>query len=91
MNRHDEDKPHHYAARTERESGSIFCVTGPLWGESTSDRWIPLKRPVTRSGDVFFDLRLNKRLSKHSIRRWFKDAIALIMIEAYWFTRPPEL
>ena len=28
-------------------------------------------RPVTRSFDVFFDLRLNKRLSKQSMRRWF--------------------
>ena len=22
--------------------GNIFCVTGPLWGESTGHRWIPL-------------------------------------------------
>ena len=22
-------------------NGIIFCVTGPLWGESTGDRWIP--------------------------------------------------
>ena len=28
--------------------------------------------PVTRSFDVFFDLRLNKRLSKQSRRRWFE-------------------
>ena len=27
-------------------------------------RWIPHTKPVTRSFDVFFDLRLNKRLSK---------------------------
>ena len=27
---------------------------------------------MTRSFDVFFDLRLNKRLSKHSRRRWFE-------------------
>ena len=45
-------------------NGNIFCVTGPLCGEYTDHRWIPLKRPVTRSFDVFFDLRLNKRLSK---------------------------
>ena len=32
----------------------------------------PPQRPVTRSFDVFFDLRLNKRLSKQSQRRWFK-------------------
>ena len=29
-------------------------------------------RPVTQSFDVFFDLRLNKRLSKQSGRRWFE-------------------
>ena len=32
----------------------------------------PAQRPVTRSFDVFFDLSLNKRLSKHSWRRWFE-------------------
>ena len=32
----------------------------------------PSQRPVTRSFDVFFDLRLNKRLSKHSRRWWFE-------------------
>ena len=30
----------------------------------------PSQRPVTRSFDVFFDLRINKLLSKHSRRRW---------------------
>ena len=46
--------------------------TGPLWGESTGHRWIPLQRPVTRSFDVFFDLCLNKRFSKQSRRWWFE-------------------
>ena len=32
----------------------------------------PLQRPVTRSLDVFFDLRLNKWLCKQSRRRWFE-------------------
>ena len=32
----------------------------------------PSQRPVTRSIDVFFDLRLKKRLSKQSRRRWFE-------------------
>ena len=32
----------------------------------------PSERPVTRSFDVFLDLRLNKRLSKQSMRRWFE-------------------
>ena len=39
-------------------NGNIFRVTGHLCGE------FPAQRPVTRSFDVFFDLRLNKRLSK---------------------------
>ena len=33
----------------------------------------PSPRPVTRSFDVFFDLRLNKRLSEPSRRRWFEE------------------
>ena len=32
---------------------------------------IPSQRPVTRSFDVFFDLRLNKRLSKQPWGWWF--------------------
>ena len=32
----------------------------------------PTQRPVTRSFDVFFDLRLNKRLNKHSWGWWFE-------------------
>ena len=32
----------------------------------------PAQRPVTRSFDIFFDLRLNKRLSKQSWGWWFE-------------------
>ena len=54
-------------------NGNIFLVTGPLCGEFTGHRWIPrTQRPVTRSVGVFFDLRLNKRLSKQSRSWWFK-------------------
>ena len=38
----------------------------PVTGE------FPSERPVTRSFGVFFDLRLNKRLSKHSWGWWFE-------------------
>ena len=41
-------------------------------GNSPANGEFPSQRPITRSFDVFFDLRLNKRLSKHSIRRWFE-------------------
>ena len=44
-------------------NGNILRVTGPLWGE------FPSQRPVTWSFEIFFDLRLNKRLSKPS-RDW---------------------
>ena len=47
-------------------NGNILRVTGHLCGEFTGPGWIPAQRPVTRSFDVFFDLRLNKRLSKQS-------------------------
>ena len=53
-------------------NGNIFRVTGPLWGNSPVIGEFPSQRPVTRSFDVFFDLRLNKRLSKQSWDWWFE-------------------
>ena len=50
---------------------NIFRVTGHLYGEFTGDRWIPRTKTRARSFDVFFDLRLNKRLSKQSWGWWF--------------------
>ena len=47
-------------------NGNIFHVTGHLHRE------FPAQRPVTRSFDIFFDLRLNKRLSKQSWGWWFE-------------------
>ena len=44
--------------------GNIFRVTGPLSGELTGE--FPSQMPVTQSFHVFFDLRLNRRLSKQS-------------------------
>ena len=41
-------------------------------GNSHVTREFTSQRAVTLSFDVFFDLRLNKRLSKQSRRRWFK-------------------
>ena len=53
-------------------NGNIFCVTGPLWGKSTNYRWIPLTKVSEAGRWCFLDLRLNKRLIKQSIRRWFE-------------------
>ena len=44
-------------------NGNIFRVTGTLWGRFTGH---PSQSPMTQNVDVFFDLRLNKRLSKQS-------------------------
>ena len=53
-------------------NGDILRVTGPLCGEFTGPGEFPTQRPVTRGFDVFFDLRLNKRLSKQSWGWWFE-------------------
>ena len=46
---------------------SMLCL------EFTGQRWIPLTNAsASVLIDVFFDLRLNKRLSKQSIRWWFE-------------------
>ena len=47
-------------------SAALCAGNSPAIGE------FPSQRPVTLSFDVFFDLCLNKRLSKHSWRRWFE-------------------
>ena len=38
---------------------NVFRITGPLWGESNGDRWIPV---TTRSVGLFFDVNMNKLL-----------------------------
>ena len=53
-------------------NGNIFRVTGPLCGEFTGPGEFPTQRPVTRSFYVFFDLRLNIRLSKQPWGWWFE-------------------
>ena len=43
---------------------TFFRVTGICAGNSPVSYEFPAQKPVTRSFDIFFDLRLNKRLSK---------------------------
>ena len=61
-----------YNAMMTSSNGNIFSVTGPLCGEFTGPGEFPTQRPVTRSFDVLFDLRLNKRLSKQPWGWWFE-------------------
>ena len=48
---------------------NIFRVTGPLCGEFTGQRLIPLTKASDGNFDIFFDLHLKKRLSKQSRRQ----------------------
>ena len=52
--------------------GNIFRVSDLFAGNSPVTGEFPTQRPVTRSFGVFFDLRLNKRLSKQSWGWWFE-------------------
>ena len=52
--------------KTFSELRAICAGNSPVPGE------FPAQKPVTRSFDVFFDLRPNKRLSKQSWGWWFE-------------------
>ena len=45
---------------------ALYAGNSPVTGD------FPSQRPVTRSFHVFFDLHLNKRLSKQSLGWWFE-------------------
>ena len=51
-------------------NGNIFRGTGLCAGNSPVTSEFPSQKPVTRSFDVFFDLHLNKLLSKQSWGWW---------------------
>ena len=53
-------------------NGNMFRVTGHLCGEFTGLRWIPHTKASDAELYVFFDFRLNKRISKHSWGWWFE-------------------
>ena len=48
---------------------AVRCLSYPATGRWPKD---PAQRPVTRSFEVFRDLRLNKLMSKQSRRRWLE-------------------
>ena len=52
---------------------ALCVVNSPVTGE------FPAQRPVTQSFDVFFDLCLNKQLSKQSGRLVILDAVMPII------------
>ena len=62
--------------RHQMETFSVLLVL--CTGNSQVTGEFPSQRPVTRSFDVFFDLRPNKQLSKQSRRRWFETPLRLL-------------
>ena len=62
---------------------AICAGNSPVPGE------FPTQRPVTRSFDVFFDLRLNKRLSKQWWGWWFETLSHLLWLHrnVWWVFR----
>ena len=53
----------------------ISALLAPCTGNSPVTGEFPSQRPVTRIFDVFFDLRLNKRLSQQSWGLWFETPL----------------
>ena len=53
-------------------NGNISALLALCEGNPQVTDGFPSQRPVTRSCDVFCDLRMNERLSKGSRRRWFE-------------------
>ena len=71
-------------------NGNIFRVTGP-YVRGIHRR--PAQRPGTRSFDIFFDLRLNRRLSKNNrdtgdLRRYRAHYDVIVMV---WKILNPNL
>ena len=63
--------PHAESMMTS-SNGNISTLLAICAGISPVTGEFPAQRPVTLSFDVFFDLRLNKWLSKHSWGWWFE-------------------
>ena len=72
-------------------NGNISALLAICAGNSPVPSEFPAHRPVTRSFDVFFDLRLNKRLSKNretgDLRRHraHYDVIVMCLCWAVWY------
>ena len=55
--------------------GTFSALLALCEGNSPVTTAVPWQKPVMRSIDIFFNLRLNKRLSKQSRRRWFENML----------------
>ena len=67
----------------------IFRVTGPLYGEFTGHRWIPLTKASAAGLWCFLWSASDKRLSKQSGRWWFETVMIkmhrLHVLHIFWW------
>ena len=63
---------HHNGSWWRHQMETFSALLAICAGNSPVPGELPAQRPVTRSFDAFFDLRPNKRLSKHSRGWWFE-------------------
>ena len=61
-----------------RQMGTFSTLLALCVGNSPVTGEFPAQRPVTRSFDVFFDLHLNKQLSKQLKHWWFEMPLCLL-------------
>ena len=76
--------------RWRHQMETFFALLVICAGNSLVPGEFPTQRPVTRSFDVFFDLRLDKRLSKQPWGWWFRryrahcDGIVISTFNRFW-------
>ena len=66
-------------------NGNIFYVTGPLWGESTGNRWIPLTQASDAELWCFLWSAPEQTVEQTIKMSVIWDAIALIIILIYYY------
>ena len=64
-----------YASWWRHQTGNLFALLAICAGNLPVTGEFPAQKPVTWSFDVFFDLRLNERLSKQSWGWWFETPL----------------
>ena len=78
----------------------IFHLLAICAGDPLVTGEFPSQRPMTQSFDVFFDLHLDKRLSKQSWGRWFETPShslwrhrngCISHVLCYWILQTPEM
>ena len=71
-NHHKAPREHSYLNMMTSSNGNISALLALCAGNSPDTVEFPSQRPVTRSFNVFFDLRLNEQLNKQWRGWWFE-------------------